>query len=124
MISVLALWSLQGMLVCLGEDGHVDIGGGAGDCCHESSDSSPNGHHPAATNGPDDCCIDIVIPTIDVHVTARKAQVKPARGPSVDRVPAAGPPAIPDPVAGDLICPPPNLPGPSPKALRTVVLLL
>ncbi|MBL7133684.1 MAG: hypothetical protein ISS78_06265 [Phycisphaerae bacterium] len=125
LVPLLALWSLQGTLVCLGSDGHVDIGGGDEDCCHEPSGRPGDDGHSTAVNGPDDCCIDIVIPTIDAYATARKAHDESSDGPSVDRIVAAEPLAILDTVADGLVrAGPGNLAGPPPRTVRTVVLLL
>ena len=57
-----ALLGLQGSLVCVGQDGHVDVGGAGDDCCHTLSHDAPG---PTAGAG-DDCCIDIVLPSVDL----------------------------------------------------------
>ena len=124
MIPLLALWGLQGALVCLGEDGHVDVGGGDDDCCHEASHSSTEGGLSVAINGLDDCCVDIVIPTIDARPKAQRTHDHAGRL-LPDQVAVVGEPVtIPAAVAGPVACRPPSVDAGPPPALRTIILQL
>lgn len=114
------------MFVCLGGDGHVDIGGGDEDCCHDASALPADGGHSVALNGPDDCCVDVVIPTIDAQATAGPVRDESSAGRFVARDIVALPLTILDVTLCDFApaAPPGLVAPPPPRVVRTVVLLL
>ena len=123
-VSMLTLSGLPGGLLCFGNDGHVGIAESAPECCHDSSHPEPD--YQAEPDSPVDCCVDIVVPSID-------ASVKKVR--RTDTASASRP--APDSAATELIAPTacrtaantlvhgtPCVDGAPPPFLRTTVLLL
>ncbi len=127
MILALALSGLPGGLVCLGADGHVDIGGPDLDCCHGSSDCSPVSATAAALDGPGNCCIDIriVVPALRFWLKDPRADDDGAGRPAPDQ-PALvfGPLTACETGAEALIRGPTCLDGAPPPLLHTTVLQL
>lgn len=116
-----ALSGLPGGLVCFGQDGHIGIAGSDPDCCHDPSHPGPD--LEAASDSPDDCCVDIVVPAIDVSVKkVRRTDYEPAPRPAPDVGPIA--PTACQAAANDLACDTPSVDGAPPPFLLTTILLL
>ena len=123
-VSMLALSGLPGGLVCLGQDGHIGIAESVPDCCHDSAHPEPD--YQAEPDSPGDCCVDIVVPSIDASVkkvrrtdTASTSRPAPAWA-------AAGPiaPTACRTAASTVACDATRVDGAPPPFLRTTVLLL
>ena len=68
MVAMLALLGMQGSVLCLGQDGHVDVGGAD---CHDASHDAPG---TATEAGGDDCCTDIVLPAVEARVKGPRVE--------------------------------------------------